>query len=235
MKQAFTMAEVLITIGIIGVVAAMTLPSLINNAQNKEFEEGLKRSYSILSQALDMYYAQNGERLIPETIGYHELKPILMKYLNSVYDCGYGESDPNSACIPNINTPNFTDENRKFVKYRTYNNKADIDMANFDDGQFVLNDGSLILVNNYTYQNDPNLYISVDLNGFQKRPNMLGHDLFMFQIDEKGNLLPMGAKGTTYYSEDDEYCSPASSSEFNGAGCTYNALTDKTFFRRRGR
>ena len=57
MKQAFTMAEVLITIGIIGVVAAMTLPSLINNAQNKEFEEGLKRYYSILSQALDMYYA----------------------------------------------------------------------------------------------------------------------------------------------------------------------------------
>lgn len=55
MHRGFTMSEVLITIGIIGVVASMTLPTLINNTQNKEFEEGLKRSYSVLSQALDMY------------------------------------------------------------------------------------------------------------------------------------------------------------------------------------
>lgn len=36
--KAFTLAEVLITLGIIGVVAAMTLPALINNKQNKELE-----------------------------------------------------------------------------------------------------------------------------------------------------------------------------------------------------
>ena len=35
MKKAFTMAEVLITIGIIGLVAAMTLPTVINNTRNK--------------------------------------------------------------------------------------------------------------------------------------------------------------------------------------------------------
>ena len=52
--KGFTMAEVLITLGSIGVVAAMTLPTLINNNRNKALETGLKRSYSVLSQALDM-------------------------------------------------------------------------------------------------------------------------------------------------------------------------------------
>ena len=47
---AFTLAEVLITLGIIGVVAAMTLPTLINNAQNKQLEVAFKKSYSALSQ-----------------------------------------------------------------------------------------------------------------------------------------------------------------------------------------
>lgn len=230
MKQAFTMAEVLITIGIIGLVAAMTLPTLINNSQNKQFEEGLKRSYSVLSQALDMYYAQNGEKLLPENVGQHKLKPILMKYLNVVQDCGLGYNDTNEACIPNTGHGSYIDR-ENLVQYKTYNGKQNITMQYFDDGQFVLNDGSLILLED----NSSSIYISVDLNGFHKNPNRLGHDLFMFQLDAKGKLLPMGAKGTTYYSEDDEYCSPESSNTFNGAGCTYRALTDKTFFRRRGR
>lgn len=41
--KAFTIAEVLVTLGIIGVVAAMTLPSLINNSYRKELEAGLKK------------------------------------------------------------------------------------------------------------------------------------------------------------------------------------------------
>lgn len=43
MKKAFTMAEVLITLGIIGIVAAMTLPALIKNHQRKETEARLKK------------------------------------------------------------------------------------------------------------------------------------------------------------------------------------------------
>ena len=49
-KSGFTLAEVLITLGIIGVVAAMTLPTVLNNIQNKQLETALKKSYSLLSQ-----------------------------------------------------------------------------------------------------------------------------------------------------------------------------------------
>ena len=50
--RAFTLAEVLITIGIIGVVAAMTMPSLINDAKRKQDTAKLKKFYSTMSQAV---------------------------------------------------------------------------------------------------------------------------------------------------------------------------------------
>lgn len=50
--RAFTMAEVLITLGIIGIVAAMTLPSLIGNYQKKQTAIQLKKFYSIMQQAI---------------------------------------------------------------------------------------------------------------------------------------------------------------------------------------
>lgn len=49
-KNAFTLAEVLVTLGIVGVIAAMTLPSLINKYQEKATVTKLKKFYNILSQ-----------------------------------------------------------------------------------------------------------------------------------------------------------------------------------------
>lgn len=51
-KFGFTLAEVLITLGIIGVIAALTLPSLIQKKQTKELETGLKVAYSLINQAI---------------------------------------------------------------------------------------------------------------------------------------------------------------------------------------
>ena len=61
---AFTLAEVLITLGIIGVVAAMTMPSLIQNYQKKQTAVRLERFYSIMSQAILRW--QQDEGLIPD-------------------------------------------------------------------------------------------------------------------------------------------------------------------------
>ena len=61
MKNGFTLAEVLITLGIIGIVAAMTLPSLIQKQQKYVAANQLKVVYSILSNAIRMAEAQQGE------------------------------------------------------------------------------------------------------------------------------------------------------------------------------
>lgn len=102
--------------------------------------------------------------------------------------------------------------------------------ALFDDGQFYLSNGMLIAI-----QNEGNglLYITVDINGKMNKPNALGHDLFMFQLIQKGDrsiLVPMGAKGTAY--EGDALCNPKSTNYLNGLSCTYNALDNLEYFKK---
>lgn len=224
MQKGFTLSEILITLGIIGVVAAMTLPTVINNSRNKALETALKKNYSVIEQALNMYQAQNGERFLVENAERGSVKSMLMNYMKSVQDCGMGSNDP-QACIPNYGIGN---ENNSKV-YKTFNGKTELGLSKFDDGQFVINDGSLILIENV--ESSGVVYISVDVNGYNKNPNRFGQDLFMFQLmKETGRLLPMGAKGTDYYSDTDEYCSPTSTNNMNGAGCTYKALTDNKYF-----
>lgn len=58
MKKGFTLAEVLITLGIIGVVAAMTIPTLIQNTNSVKFASQFKKTVSTLSQAALMAQAQ---------------------------------------------------------------------------------------------------------------------------------------------------------------------------------
>ncbi|MCD7878431.1 MAG: type II secretion system GspH family protein [Candidatus Gastranaerophilales bacterium] len=223
-KKGFTLSESLIALVIIGVIAAMTVPLIFAPYQEQAIKSSLKKNYSVLKQALDKYQVENGERIRPDSIGSEEgkkLKNILINYLLVMYDCGYGYTDYKKACIPN-NSQNSEESSKN---YKTYNGKSYIDLTRFDDGQFVLNDGSLILFEN-AIKTSSRVYISVDVNGYSKKPNQLGKDLFMFQLMKDGELLPMGAKDTDYYSENDEYCSNISSNSMNGAGCTYKVLNN---------
>ena len=59
-NAAFTLAEVLITLGIIGIVAAMTMPSLIANYKEKEIITKAKKTYSVVTQAFKLAQADAG-------------------------------------------------------------------------------------------------------------------------------------------------------------------------------
>ncbi len=218
---AFTLAEVLITLAIIGVVAALTIPNLVQHYRAKELETGLRKAYSTLNQVLNMYQAENGFRLTPENTEYRELKKHMLKYLKVAKDCAYGQNE-NEACIKSDELKNI------------YHNYIGVPLGAsnmFDDGQALLNDNMYILIENHTNQNAGGLCISVDVNGVNKKPNQLGKDLFMFQIDTKGTLLPMGAKGTSFYRADNSLCSSINADGMNGAGCTFKALYDKNFWK----
>lgn len=208
----------------------MTLPSLIVKNQHKQLETGLKRGYSLIGQAFEMYQAEKGERFKPDTVKQHEVKPILIKYFKTARDCGYGYRDREKACLPNYGGFGNVDDANNPKTYKTLNGKKSINLNFFDDGQFVLNDGSLILIENDMSTAYHSIFISIDVNGFNRSPNRLGQDLFMFQINSKGTILPMGVEGTDYYDKNDAYCSPASTHNMNGAGCTYKALSEKDYF-----
>ena len=51
-KEGFTLAEVLITIGVIGIVSALTLPNVIQNTKKNEATAKLKKFISVINQAL---------------------------------------------------------------------------------------------------------------------------------------------------------------------------------------
>ena len=75
-KKGFTLAEVLITLGIIGVVAAMTIPTLIASYKKKIVETRLVKVYSTFNQAIKMSEAENGPLTtwdaIEETLEYND-------------------------------------------------------------------------------------------------------------------------------------------------------------------
>ena len=80
------------------------------------------------------------------------------------------------------------------------------------------------------YIGDKNqFFITIDINGFQNKPNRWGAYLFTFMVMPDGKLLPMGGKDTKF--SEDIYCSASSTNVYNGIGCTYKALTEKDYFK----
>ena len=68
-KSAFTLAEVLITLAIIGVIAALVMPFLITSYQKRVVENKLKKFYSTMNQALKLSAVENGDLLSPVNMG----------------------------------------------------------------------------------------------------------------------------------------------------------------------
>ena len=191
-KAAFTLAEVLITLGIIGVVAAMTMPSLIQNYQEKATVTKLKKCYSLVSQAYVSILNDEGGSDTLQAGDDLEMMEKFGKYLKYQKTCGR-----NKGCFPNVTY--------KSVTGNGYNKWED---DTTDRSRAVLTDGTLIMFNksamwrgnegNYLYAQ-----IYVDINGF-KGPNQLGRDFFYFYINPE-KIVPAGAKALEEKNEDQKF------------------------------
>ena len=103
MKHGFTLAEILITLGIIGVVSALTLPTLIKNYQKKETVAKLQKAISVLNQAYRLSNDEAGEALATDSVNMdsHEYfetywAPYIktLTYCKSYATCGYSSYTP---------------------------------------------------------------------------------------------------------------------------------------------
>ena len=97
-NNGFTLAEVLITLVIIGVIASMTIPTLMNKTNKQEYVAGLKKVYSSLSQATQKIISEEG--LPRADIGgwatsNQAVYDMYKKYLSVTKDCG-----TNTGCYP---------------------------------------------------------------------------------------------------------------------------------------
>ena len=184
---AFTLAEVLITLGIIGVVAAMTMPSLITAKQEKATISTIKKNYSIFANALLMAQNDNGELytwgITKDADGLNLVSSNLKPYLKIIEDCGVGEK---SDCAPG--------DNGKFKDLA--GNKINESFSSDDYYTFRLNDGTAVAIQLKTKAEciSPeascmNFYI--DTNG-KKYPNTVGKDIFYFAGYGNGKLRAAG-------------------------------------------
>ncbi len=216
-KWAFTLAEVLITLGIIGVVAAMTMPALIANYQRKALETSFKKSYSVISQAMQRLINEEGYIPKAENItGYAETF-LLRKYFISAIDCFNKSSGSSESCVSSEKFSSWFDS-----FYKTYNKKTLASSAHwwFDDGMFVAADGSFIFFDN---SNTDNLLIGVDTNG-KKAPNLLGHDVFLFELDSETGAVRGYDGNNNRGDKASEYCDRNATSGLNGLSCAFEAL-----------
>jgi len=227
-KRAFTLAEVLITLGVIGVVAAMTIPTLMAKINHIKLKSQFKEGYAILSQAVKMANDDGWQ------IQSAESAKNFMNYFKGATLCN--DKDKNSThCIGRTekddnNSVSVTNRDYKYTNYAK--NSKYVQTNAFDDFQFYLPNNMLIIID-MNIDSWGTYLITIDINGKSGKPNALGHDVFTFGLKESEKtggyeLVPMGADGT-YFSREG-YCSKSSTSGYNGLGCTYYAVQDETYF-----
>ena len=189
---AFTLAEVLITLGIIGVVAAMTMPTLINNINKKHWITGYKKAFSELSQIHQLLNSETGGSYMAECNDFDDvcLKNLFAEKMKVVEYCK--ENVPNkcqeSSTYLNGKTrginqstdvndiwPTIVTASGYSVKFRFHGN----DCSEFIEGysQKLLTCG----------------WMQIDVNGL-KRPNVVGKDIYFLNIF-KNKLFPRYSNG----------------------------------------
>lgn len=172
MKKAFTLAEVLITLGIIGVVAALTLPSVVQNYQKRSLEVATQKFYSVMSQAIKQYMADEG--------------------VDDLRQSSLSTTDDDSDEIVIAKNDEFF---KKYLKaqiceddcfadsYKTQAGEISYAIgksADFDiKGRYLLPDGMVVksVISRYYGPGD----LLVDVNGC-KGPNKIGYDLWSMSI-----------------------------------------------------
>lgn len=186
-KSAFTLAEVLITLGIIGIVAAMTIPTLMNNTNNEALKVSWKKVFSVLSNAAVSIKYDNGDNMLGIATTTDNLRDAFLNKLLYQKKCNAGS--PLGDCW------------HKAGAYKTLDGLDPWNTVNFS--RAILNDGSMIAVNNSIDATcaqggtiDPASpadtcgEIYIDVNGF-KGPNKVSKDVFGVWVTKRG-LKPHG-------------------------------------------
>lgn len=199
----FTLAEVLITLGIIGVVAAMTIPTLIKSYQAQAYVSQLKKTYSQFNQIFQQIASDHGctgdlacTGLFVGTITSRALGDEVVKYIKVINNCEV--TSVQNCWAANVNQ-NFDGSSASVHQINTWSSTYNY--------RFVTIDGMSINIQNYGLNGVGSGYENckysegtgeltqicgtmwIDLNG-PKGPNNLGRDAFMFLITNgKGPLL----------------------------------------------
>lgn len=170
--QGFTLSEVLITLGIIGIVAGMTIPTLMNNIQNVQFKVMFKKEFSNFSNAVNQIKNDNGGDLVSAfpTNGSTILIDNFDPYLSYIKKC---TNDAQKSCWHQNNT--------WFDQQGTPMPGGSGFWSSAGKWGYILKDGAYIFFNYPGNNGLPIAMIYIDVNG-ENKPNKLGKDIFGLYI-----------------------------------------------------
>src|SRR5574344_145595 len=216
--SAFTLAEVLIVLGIIGIVAAMTIPTLMNKIQDETFKSGLKSSYSILAQAVSRAAYDNSGSIadVCTSRDYNCFRDFMGQYLTYIKKCDIGVA----GCWTTENIKTLY--NFDTVGKKTYTSIATSILKNGTSIAFQYGDSTC--TSNWASQAlDFSVcgIFTIDVNGPQK-PNTIGRDEFLFWV-LKDRVLPFGS-GDVFDGRNGDKCNINKNFNVNGYGCAAKYL-----------
>lgn len=175
---AFTLSEILITLGVIGVVSAITMPIIHSKIQKHVLKNQFKKTYSILSQAIQKSYADLGYlpmcSYISDDTGTYKTTQI------NANDCKilHEQIIKNLKVIKTCNGNALTGGCIKDIKGNTTYNNLDHNQSKIDNSYaIVLNNNAIFEFYGSNLATYP-IYL-MDING-KKGPNKWGYDVFSF-------------------------------------------------------
>lgn len=216
MKQnGFTLAEVLITLGIIGVVAALTIPVIQSKVEMKQHEVALKEIYSELSQAVSQMQNPDTWVDIPSTNDSVGVRDAFGRVLQ------YTKKDTAVKIWGEVYW------NNSLSKYRNYKGTAPAYMHITNASpSAVLKNGMFMAFTSINRVSKGFHEIYVDTNG-SKLPNMLGMDAHVLVLQYRNNyykILPVGSPEFVSNSSWSVKCMAGSTIYYTSWPCTYLML-----------
>ena len=178
-SKGFTLAEVLITLTIIGIISAITLPALQNNVNTTAMEKQTSKFYSQLQEMVDRYKSINGIDQIDSDI---RSEANLKKYFKIKSKCAT-KTDCFASKYYSVR------DLSKTYSLDDMSKTGNVSASDPDAATYLLADGTTFGINGHNI-------VFFDING-PKKPNKVGYDMWVAQISDDGNIDGYGCNDST--------------------------------------
>lgn len=220
--KGFTLAEVLIVLGIIGIIAALTIPAILNQTQKREIVVAFKTGYSDLSNAINQIKTDNGGEIIggigSNSGGFITILQNYIKFSKICHNNSYTE-----GCT------DYTGLNANNIKMLNGDNFWW--PAAFTGAGAITSNGMVIVPTGHSANcTNPGLdigfcdYLSIDVNG-SKPPNIFGRDILRLYVTTIG-LVPAGTHGDRATTDPANFGCKEAGGLPDGEGCAARILRE---------